>query len=151
MRYPVAATHLARLIHMTGPASLARAAAEGRLELKNLGPDDENVMAALKARAQEEKLINDEARALADARKWPTTLAGGSYGWTRLQREQASEALPRLIRIYDREIFELEEFGRAASDDDEVRSLVLATVDGRRSIVGALTALSPKATLPGAK
>ena len=101
--------------------------------------------------AAEEKLIAEEARALAQQRGWPTNLAGAAYGWTRLAKETAREALPRIIRIYDRECFELDADARERSGDEEVGSLVLGALDGRRSIYRALSALDAQATLPGAK
>jgi hypothetical protein len=55
-----------------------------------------------------------------------------------------------MLRIYDRECFELESDARD-SDDDEVRSLLLLVLDQRRSVRAALAAAAPKATVPGAK
>jgi hypothetical protein len=150
VRLPLAATHLARVIHVTSAGSLARAVEDKRLELKSTGPEDELVLERLRALAREEKILCEEARALATARKWPTDLAGQPYGWVRLRGDTARGALPRIDRIYAREIFELSEAARA-SDDDEVVSLVLATLDGRRSIAAELVGLAPQDTLPGAK
>ena len=151
MRRPLAAAHLARVIHMTSQGPLARAIVEKRLEIRSTGPDDELVLALIRALAAEEKLIAEEARALAQQRGWPTNLAGAAYGWTRLAKETAREALPRIIRIYDRECFELDADARERSGDEEVGSLVLGALDGRRSIYRALSALDAQATLPGAK
>ena len=151
MRRPIASSHLARVIHMTGQGSLARAISDKRIEIKSLGPDDELVLGPLRALAREEKILEDEARALAQTRGWPTNLAGGAYGWQRLTGETAREALPRILRIYEREIFELDEDARAASSDEDVRSLILSVLDLRRSVTRSLAALDPQATLPGAK
>ena len=151
MRRPLAASHLARIVHMTSVGSLARAVAEGRLELRSSGPEDEQVLSILRAAAKDEKVVEDEARALAQTRSWPVNLAGMPYGWTRLEHEEAREALPRVIRIFEREVFELDSDARSLDEDEEVRSLLLATLDGRRSQLRALSLLAPQATLPGAK
>src|SRR5579871_145726 len=136
---------------MTGPGSLARTVDEKRLELRTEGPEDELILARLRSLAREERSIGEEARALAEKRKWPENLAGQPYGWVRLRGAQAREALPRIIRILEREVFELEGFSRDEDEDDEVRSLVLATLDLRHAAREALVALSPQGTLPGAK
>ncbi len=151
MRRPLAAAHLARVIHMTSQGSLARAVAEKRVDVKSTGPDDELVLQPLRTLAKAEKLIEEEARALAQQRGWPTNIAGAAYGWTRLAGDTAREALPRIIRIFEREIFELDNDARETSGDEEVRSLVLGILDGRRSIHRSLSALDAQATLPGAK
>src|SRR4051812_2911779 len=151
MRRPLAAPHLARVIHMTSQASLARAIAEKRLEIKSTGPDDELVLGPIRALAREEKIIEEEARALAAQRGWPTNLAGTRYDWTRLARETAREALPRILRIFERDVFELDNDAREAEGDEDVRSLVLSTLDARRSIHRSLAALDGQATVPGAK
>jgi hypothetical protein len=150
MRRPIAATHLARIVHMTSAASLARAVVEGRLQIRSTGTEDDLVLAPLRELAREEKVIEEEARALAQTRGWPTNLAGTPYGWTRLGGELAREALPRIIRIYDREVFELDADLREHGDE-EVRSLLAAALDGRRAVLRTLSLLSPQATLPGAK
>ncbi|MBI3724349.1 hypothetical protein HY251_10415 [bacterium] len=151
MRLPAAAAHLARVIHMTGPGSLARTVDEGRLELRSTGPEDEAVLGRLKALAREERTIAEDARSLAEGRKWPLNLAGQPYGWVRLRGDTARGALPRVLRIFDREVFELEGFSREKHEDDEVVSLVLATLDARHAVREALAALSPRDTVPGAK
>ncbi len=76
MRLPVAATHLSRVVHVTGAGSLARALDEGRLKLVSRGADDDLVLAQVRALAREEKVLCDEARALATTRSWPTNLSG---------------------------------------------------------------------------
>ncbi len=151
VRRPLAATHLARVIQMTSTASLSRAVAEERVKIRSTGPDDDLILKALKTLAQGEKVIEDEARALAAARSWPATLAGSSYGWSHLSGDTARDTLPRILRILDREVFELEQDARADHEDEEVRSLTFATLDGRRSVFHALAALSPASTLPGGK
>src|SRR5581483_2439492 len=123
---------------MTSTSSLARAIAEKKLAVKSNGPDDELVLGPIRELAREEKVIEEEARALAQQRGWPTNVVGTPYGWTRLGGDTAREALPRILRIYAREMFELDNDARENGGDDEVRSLVLATLDGRRSIHAAL-------------
>jgi hypothetical protein len=147
---PLAASYLSRIAQMTGPCSLARAVAEGRLEIRSLGPEDEQVLAPLRTLAKDEKVIEEEAQALGRAKGWPV-MTNVFYGWTRLRGEIAREALPRIVRIYDREIFELSSDARVEPEDEEVRSLVLATLEGRRAVNRALANLLPAVTLPGAK
>ena len=151
MRHPIAANYLARVIHMTGPGSLARAVDEGRLEIRNVEPQDELTLAPIRALAKEDRVIGDEARALAATKKWPTDLAGQPYGYTHLRGETARGALPRILRILERDCFELESAVRECQDDDEVCSLLQATHDERRTARQALANLSPRDTLPGAK
>jgi hypothetical protein len=150
LRHPIAAAFLARVIHMTGSSSLARTIEEGRLDLKAATPDDERVLASIRALAHEDRAIQEEARALAQARKWPPELAGQPYGWTRLRGESPSGALPRILRIFERDTFELEEDMRGC-DDDDVVSLLGATLDARKAAREALAAVAPQDTLPGAK
>jgi hypothetical protein len=150
VRQNLAGVHLARLVHMTSNGSLARAFAEKRLELRSAGPEDDQVLEPLRALATEEKLLDEDARILATARGVAVHASAESYAWIRLKGASGRAALPRILRIYDREIFELAEFAREGTDDD-VRSLLLAALDGRHSVRAALAALAPKATLPGAK
>lgn len=151
MRHPVASTHLARVIHMTSAGSLARAIAEKRLVVKSTGPQDDQVLEPLRALAAEEKVLEEEARALAAQKGWPTNLAGAAYGWTRLGGDTGREDLPRILRIYAREIFELDQDLRAPGGDDDVRSIMASALEARRSVHAALAALDPQATVPGAK
>lgn len=150
MRHPIAATYLARVVHMTGPGSLGRAIEEGRLELRNTGPQDEAALAPIRALGREDRTIHEEARALAQAKKWPTDIAGSPYGYTRLRGDTARGALPRILRILERDCFELESAVRECQDD-EVGSLLQATHDERRTAREALAALAPQDTIPGAK
>ena len=150
MRLPQAAATLSRLAHMTGDGSVARAVEAKRVVLVSKGPNDDAILEPLRSLAREEKLLGEEVAALAKARGWPLALGNGRYDWSRLGNDGAREALPRLIRIYAREVFELDGEARS-TDDEEVRSLVLSVLDGRRSIHGAFTALAPRMTVPGGK
>lgn len=151
MRRPAASAHLSRVVHMSNAGSLARAIVEKRIKILSTGPDDELVLGPIRALAADEKVIEQEARSLAQQRGWPTNLSGTTYSWSRLDGETAREALPRILRVYEREIFELDQDARDAIGDEDVRSVLLATLDGRRSIHRSLLALDAQATLPGAK
>jgi hypothetical protein len=152
LRRPMAATYLGRIAHMTGEASLARAFAEGRLELKAIDDVEKRIEARLRELARDDRAIHDEAAALATARGWPLGRGFLPYGWRRLHGARLVEVAAELVRILAREIFELEGFARELhGGGDDVISLAVEAAIGRHAVREALLLTVPDASLPGAK
>jgi hypothetical protein len=152
MRRPIASSYLGRMVQMAGEASLWRSHDEGRLGLVSEDDDDRRVEARLKLIAKEDRAINEEARALAQARGWPLAHGLAPYGWARLKGGRMKDALGEVVRVLDREIFELSAFSRElAGSDDEVSALASRAQTARHALREAILAFKPQASLPGAK
>lgn len=136
-RRPLAARHLARLHELSTVASVCRAALER--DLVDLLP--------LREAAAADRTVAEEAEALARERGWalPETTP---YAWAHVGTE--SDPLPRVLRVLDRDLFELDGIARA-TDDEEVRALALQALGDRRAARAALAEAFPLHTLPGAK
>ena len=136
MKRPVAWRHLARIYEMVGVSSMARVAVDRDLystpELDALAADDRSA--------------EEEALALARDRGW-TFAEPEPYRW--VHGEEAL-TLPRLIRVLERDVFELDEIART-TDDDEVASLATRVRQDRRALLAQLDTVYPGVTLPGAK
>lgn len=137
MRRPLAWRHLARLHELTTTASSCRVWTDRKLV--DLTPVVECAAA--------DRALAEEVLALARERGWklpdPTP-----YEWGRVGDE--ADPLPRLVRILERDAFELDGFSRE-TDDEEVRSLLVQARAERQALLKALERVEPLATLPGAK
>lgn len=137
MRRPLAWRHLARLHELTTTASPCRVWTDRKLvELTPV------VLAAAADRA-----LAEEVLALARERGWKLP-DPAPYEWGRVGDE--SDPLPRLVRILERDEFELAGYCRE-TDDEEVRSLLMQARAERQALLKALERVEPLATLPGAK
>ncbi|MCO5172060.1 MAG: hypothetical protein M9894_37655 [Planctomycetes bacterium] len=137
MPRPLAWRHLARLHELTTTASACRVWLDRKLV--TLPPVVEGAAA--------DRALAEEVLALAVERGWklPDPVP---YEWGRVGDE--SDPLPRLVRILERDAFELDGFARD-TDDEEVRSLLLQARNERHALLAALEQVEPLATLPGAK
>lgn len=137
MRRPLAWRHLARLHELTTTASACRVWTDRKLV--ELAP----VLDAAAA----DRALAEEVLALARDRGWKLP-DPAPYEWGRVGDE--SDPLPRLLRILERDAFELDGFARE-TDDEEVRSLLTQARAERQALLKALERVEPLATLPGAK
>ncbi|MBX3468697.1 MAG: hypothetical protein KF878_17635 [Planctomycetes bacterium] len=137
MPRPLAWRHLARLHELTTTASACRIWLERKLVV---APPVVDCAAA-------DRALAEEVLALAAERRWklPDPVP---YEWGRVGDE--SDPLPRLVRVIERDAFELDGFARD-TDDEEVRSLLLQARNERHALLRALERVEPLATLPGAK
>jgi hypothetical protein len=134
---PMARRDLARLHELTTTASACRIFVERKLV--TLPP-------VLDAAAMD-RAMAEEALTIARDRGWKL-FDPVPYEWGRVGDE--SDPLPRLMRILERDAFELDAMARA-TDDEEVRSLVMQVRGERQALLRALETFEPSYTLPGAK
>ncbi len=137
MRRPLAWRHLARLHELTTTASSCRVWTDRKLV--DLTPVVECAAA--------DRALAEEVLALARERGWKLP-DPAPYEWGRVGDE--ADPLPRLVRILERDAFELDGFSRE-TDDEEVRSLLVQARAERQALLKALERVEPLATLPGAK
>ena len=137
MSRPMARRHLARLHELTTTASACRIFVERRLA----------TLPQVVDAAATDGALAEEALVIARDHGWklpePTP-----YEWGRVGDE--SDPMPRLVRILERDAFELDEMART-TDDEEVRSLVMQARGERQALLKALEVVEPIYTLPGAK
>ncbi|MEZ6186545.1 MAG: hypothetical protein R3F62_16240 [Planctomycetota bacterium] len=138
MKRPLAYRHLARIYEMVGVSSVARVAVD-----RGLFPSPE-----LERLASEDTATEEEVLALARDRGW-TLPEAEPYRWGEVGSEEVL-TLPRLVRVLDRDVFELDELGRT-TDDDEVASLAVHVRQERRALLAELDRVYPGIMLPGAK
>lgn len=137
MKRPNAWRHLARLHELTSTSSAARVWVERRLvELPVV------VEAAATDRALAEEVLG-----VARDKGW-TLPEPKPYEWKLVGDE--SDPLPRLVRVLERDAFELDGFARD-TDDEDVRSLLIQARADRQALLKALERIEPLVFLPGAK
>lgn len=153
MRRPQQAVVLSRIHHMTGEGSFARAWDEQRLALRAEDEAEKRIEARLRLLAKEDRSIHDEANGLAQARGWTNeSKLNLPYGWSRMKGQRLAGALPEILRIIAREIFELEGNAREIVPlDDEVAALASRGALARHALREVLVSMAPEASLPGAK
>jgi hypothetical protein len=134
---PLAWRHLARLHELTTTASACRIFVERKLVTLPVVVDS----------AATDRATAEEALTIARDRGWKLP-EPAPYEWGRIGDE--SDPLPRLVRILERDAFELDVITRA-TDDEEVRSLIIQVRGERQALLKALERSEPSYTLPGAK
>lgn len=134
---PLAWRHLARLLELTGPSSMPRVAVDRKLVTH----------AAVVRAAATDRGLAEEVVALGRDRGWSLP-EPEPFQWTHVGDE--SNPIPRLLRVIDRDVFELDELGRR-TDDEEVRSLALQLRAERLALLRTLEAEYPACSVPGAK
>lgn len=134
---PLAWRHLKRIYELVTNGSICRVAEE-----KGLSEHPSVLRAATADRG-----IAEEALALATERGWsvPPTK---SYAWALLTN--FADTAPRILRIVQRDLFELDGIYRE-TDDDDVASLAALLQAERRTLAAELGTERPQLTLPGAK
>lgn len=137
MGRPLAWRHLARLHELTTTASACRVWVDRKL--LDLAPVVESAAA--------DRGLAEEVLALARERGWKLP-DPAPYEWGRVGDE--ADPLPRLVRVLERDAFELDGFSRD-TDDEEVRSLLVQARSERQALLKALERVEPLSTLPGAK
>lgn len=137
MKRPLAWYHLARLYELVTSSSICRVVVE-----RQLFHSHEIEQAAAADLATAEEILT-----LARERGWklPETKP---YEWSLMTGEVV--ALPRIMRVLHRDVFELEEAYREC-DDEAVASLLAEVRDARHALLGVLELKVPSFTLPGAK
>jgi len=138
MKRPLAYRHLARIYEMVGVSSVARVALDRELFDT---PELEAIAAA-------DRSTEEEVLAAARDNGW-TFPEPEAYRWDAVGADEAL-TLPRLIRVLERDVFELDEIGRT-TDDDEVASIATRVRQDRRALLAQLDAHYPGVMLPGAK
>lgn len=138
MKRPLAYRHLARIYEMVGVSSVARVAVE-----RGLFDSPE-----LEAIATADRSTEEEVLAAARDNGW-TFAEPEPYRWDAVGADEAL-TLPRLIRVLERDVFELDEIGRT-TDDDEVSSIATRVRQDRQALLAQLDAHYPGVMLPGAK
>lgn len=134
---PVAWRHLTRINELVTNASICRVAQE-----RDLVQDE-----AVARCAAADEVTAEEVEALARDRRW-TLPHNKSYAWSMLSN--FSDPLPRIVRVIDRDIFELDGICRG-TDDDEVAALAQQLLAQRRLLKRELEGARPELGLPGAK
>jgi len=137
VKHPLALRHLARLNEMVTTASIAHVAME------RVGLDSP----ALRRARAEDGALAEEVQTLARERGWslPEPLA---YEWQLMTA--TSDPRPRVLRIVQRDVFELDGMARE-TDDDDVASLARQLCTERRALARELARDAPQIALPGAK
>lgn len=138
MKRPLAYRHLARIYEMVGVSSVARVAVERELFD---APE-------LEAIATADRSTEEEVLAAARDNGW-TFPEPEPYRWDAVGADEAL-TLPRLIRVLERDVFELDEIGRT-TDDEEVSSIATRVRQDRQALLAQLDAHYPGVMLPGAK
>ncbi|RMG18807.1 MAG: hypothetical protein D6731_01225 [Planctomycetota bacterium] len=136
-KHPLAFQHLSRLNELVTNASICRVAVE-----RGLTDHD-----AVRRCADADAAIAEEVQALARERGWSLP-ARKSYAWSYL--DAVEDPLPRILRIVDRDVFELDGI-RRETDDDDVASLAAELLSERRVLQHELEDPRPALGLPGAK
>ena len=100
--------------------------------------------------AEADASFAEEVQSVAQQRGW-ALLEAESYAWQKVQiRGNDKDALPRVVRVLKRDIFELDEMARR-TDDEDVASLATSLREERRGTLVTLLAERPELGLPGAK
>lgn len=137
MKRPNAWRHLARLHELTTTSSAPRIWVERRLL---------DLPVVVEAAATD-RAISEEVLGIARDRGWKLPDVT-PYEWTLVGDE--SDPLPRLVRVLERDAFELDGFARD-TDDEDVRSLLIQARGDRQALLKALERVEPLVFLPGAK
>ena len=137
MKRPLAYRHLTRIHELVNNASICRVVVERELAKNDL----------VEAAADTDRAMAEEVLSLAKERSWSLP-SSKSYAWSLLSN--FSDPLPRIRRVLDRDVFELEGFARD-TDDDDVASLAVQLLSERRQLKRRLEALHPGLALPGSK
>lgn len=137
MKRPHAWRHLSRLHELTTTASACRVFVDRQLI---------DVPAVVEA-AKNDAALAEEVLSIARDRGWQLP-DPKPYEWGRI--DDSSDPLPRLVRVLERDAFELDEAART-TDDEEVRSLIIQLRAERQALLAALERHEPYVTLPGAK
>ncbi|MBL4848515.1 MAG: hypothetical protein JKY65_23585 [Planctomycetes bacterium] len=137
MKSPLASRHLARLHEMVGSASICRVVCE-----RTLLQSEVLTRAASADRAADEEVVS-----LARDRGWLLE-DRKPYEWQLMAAH--SDPRPRILRILQRDLFELDLMARE-TDDDDVSALAAQLRNDRRSLVRDMMHELPRLSLPGAK
>ena len=134
---PLGQRHLIRINELVTNASIFRVVVERELI-------DHDVISAA---ADADSACAEEVESLAQERGWKLPYTK-SYTWSLMANW--SDPLPRIVRVIDRDIFELDGIYRE-TDDDDVASLAQRLLGERRAAKRELEAVRPELGLPGAK
>lgn len=134
---PLAWRHLKRLYELVTNASICRVVEEKML-LDHPG---------IHRAAMADRGIAEEIQALAGEREW-TVPQTKSYAWSMMA--SFSDPTPRVLRIVNRDLAEVNEIYRE-TDDDDVASIALRLQSERKALRSELAQERPELTLPGAK
>jgi hypothetical protein len=134
---PLAQRHLIRINELVTNASIFRVVEERGLVQHEV----------IARSASDDRACAEEVQALAEQRGWSVP-HNKSYAWSLMANW--SDPLPRVVRIVDRDIFELDGIYRE-TDDDDVGSLAARLLNERRVAKRELEAVRPELGLPGAK
>jgi hypothetical protein len=137
---PLACRHLSRLNELVTAASICRVA------VSRAGDDAAGLeWDAIKRAAESDLSAAEEVQTIARERTW-TLARAEDYQWKLM--DPHVDLLPRVMRILDRDAFELAGMARE-TDDDEVSSLALQVLEERRALLATLRQGCPEYTLPG--
>lgn len=140
--------YLSRLATLTGQLSFPTAVTDGTIKIE-VPEDCARLRLRLLSAARSDAQTVNEARALAEERGWILIRYGtGHERWPRLDDSTLRDALPRIIRILQREEWEMRDMAREA-DDEDVSSLLFAAAAEREALVQDLSRMEPIAARPG--
>jgi hypothetical protein len=137
MKRPLAWRHLARMHEMVSTSSICRVVEERSLLQSEL----------VSRAASADRAADEEVVSLARERDW-TLAEHKPYEWQLMAA--FSDPRPRILRILQRDLFELEGIARD-TDDDDVAAIAAQLRNERRSLVRDLMHELPRLSLPGAK
>lgn len=137
MKRPLAWRHLARLHEMVGSSSICRVVEERALLQSEL----------LARAAGADRAADEEIVSLARERDWVLE-ERKPYEWQLMAAH--SDPRPRILRILQRDLFELEGISRD-TDDDDVSAIAAQLRNERRGLVRDMMHELPRLSLPGAK
>ncbi|MGE0707174.1 MAG: hypothetical protein AB7N76_16825 [Planctomycetota bacterium] len=137
MKRPLAARHLARLAEMVGSASICRVVLDRGLLQSDM----------IERAAAADRAVAEEVVALARERGWSLD-ERKPYEWQMMAA--FSDPRPRIMRVLQRDVFELDGISRD-TDDDDVAALAAQLRADRRALVRDLMHEHPPLSLPGAK
>ena len=140
--------YLSRLASLAGELSFPTAITDGTVKIE-VPEDCARLRLRLLSAARSDAQTVAEARGLADDRGWTMVRYGaGHERWPRLDDSTLRDALPRIIRILQREAWEMRDMARE-SDDEDVSSLLYAFSAEREALVQDLSRVEPVAAQPG--
>lgn len=137
MKRPLAQRHLARMLEMVTSASICRVVEERGLLQSEL----------LERAAGTDRAVAEEIVSLLREREWPSG-APKPYEWKLMVA--SADPRPRIMRILERDVFELDGIARE-TDDDDVGALAAQLRSDRRGLMREFMHEHPPLSLPGAK
>lgn len=137
MKRPLAWRHLIRMHEMVGSASICRVVEDRALLQSEL----------ISRAAAADRAADEEIVALARERGWALE-ERKPYEWQMMAAH--SDPRPRILRVLQRDLFELDGMTREG-DDDDVAALAAQLRTERRGLIRDMMHELPALSLPGAK